>query len=520
MELTRKSIRMCRLKKKAVSQITMDDDFIVPDVKPDIEKIILDDGNVEIEEVKKLAEKAELRGRLSYKILYHPTEGNGLCAMEGTIPFDEYVNIPELEEKDYLQVEAEVEDLTIELIHSRKINVKAILTFCLNLEGIDEQPAVTAVEDDGPVETLMRVMRAAQTAVCQKDTYRLKEEIEIAGTQPDIEELLWSQCRLRNVQIKPLEGQLGIQGTVHVFCIYRGPEAHIPPQWLEKEIPFSGTVELPDATEDMYPEITSRLGHCQIEIQPDFDGENRSFSLDVVMEMDIKLYQEETLQVVSDVYSPAKGLEPEYLPAQVEEILVKNSSKTRLSERLKSGTEDNILQICHVDGVLRVDDKKPVEGGLMLEGALCLKVLYMTDSDSHPLQSMKGVVPFQYKAEARGMDETCAYQLDTGLEQLSATMLGGGEIEVKASVIFDLLVRKQLEEQIITGITEAPLDLEWIQKLPGIVVYVVQPGDTLWKIAKKFHASVDSLRQCNELGDDNLMPGKRLLVMKQVEEAV
>ena len=200
--------------------------------------------------------------------------------------------------------------------------------------------------------------------------------------------------------------------------------------------------------------------------------------------------------------------------------MVKNSSKTRLSERLKSGTEDNILQICHVDGVLRVDDKKPVEGGLMLEGALCLKVLYMTDSDSHPLQSMKGVVPFQYKAEARGMDETCAYQLDTGLEQLSATMLGGGEIEVKASVIFDLLVRKQLEEQIITGITEAPLDLEWIQKLPGIVVYVVQPGDTLWKIAKKFHASVDSLRQCNELGDDNLMPGKRLLVMKQVEEAV
>ena len=167
MELTKKSIRMCRLKKKTVSQITMDDDFIVPDVKPDIEKIILDDGNVEIEEVKKLTEKAELRGKLSYRILYHPSEGGSLCAMEGTIPFDEYVNIPELGEKDYLQVEAEIEDLTIELIHSRKINVKAILTFWLNLEGIEEQMAVTAVADDTPVEMLMRVMRAAQTAVCQ-----------------------------------------------------------------------------------------------------------------------------------------------------------------------------------------------------------------------------------------------------------------------------------------------------------------------------------------------------------------
>ena len=138
---------------------------------------------------------------------------------------------------------------------------------------------------------LMRVIRAAQTAVCQKDTYRLKEEIGLSGSQPDIEELLWNQCRLRNVQIRPMDGQLSIQGNLHVFCVYRGPEAHIPPQWLEKEIPFAGSVELPDAAEDMYPEITARLGHCQMDIQPDFDGENRSIALDVVMELDIKLYE-------------------------------------------------------------------------------------------------------------------------------------------------------------------------------------------------------------------------------------
>lgn len=520
MELTKKSIRMCRLKKRAISQITMDDDFIVPDVKPDIEKIILDDGDVEIEEVRRLAEKAELRGKLHYRLLYHPSEGGGLHAMQGTIPFDEYVNVPELADKDYLQAEAEIEDLTIELIHSRKINVKAILTFRLNVEGIDEETAVTEVTDEAPVEVLMRVIRAAQTAVCQKDTYRLKEEIGLSGSQPDIEELLWNQCRLRNVQIRPMDGQLSIQGNLHVFCVYRGPEAHIPPQWLEKEIPFAGSVELPDAAEDMYPEITARLGHCQMDIQPDFDGENRSIALDVVMELDIKLYEEETIQVVSDVYSPAKELSPEYLPAQVEEIVVKNSSRTRLTERLKSGSQDNILQICHVDGVVRVDDKKPVEGGLLLEGALCLKILYMTDSDSCPLQSMKGVIPFQYKAEARGMNEQCMYQLNTGLEQLGAVMLGGGEIEVKAVVLFDMLVRKQLKEQLITGITEEPLDLDRIQKLPGIVVYAVQPEDTLWKIAKKFHASVDSLRKLNELSEDTLSPGKRLLVLKQVEEAV
>ncbi len=518
MELKKKSIRMCRLKKKTVSQITMDDDFIVPDVKPDIEKIILDDGDVEIEEIKRLTEKVELRGKLSYRLLYHPGEGGQIQAMKGTIPFDEYVNVPELEDKDYLQADAEIEDLTIELIHSRKINVKAIVTFRLTVEGLDEQMAVTEVEDEEPVEMLMRAIRAAQAAVCQKDTYRVKEELEIGSSQPDIEELLWSQCRIRNVQTKPLDGKLSIQGTLAVFCVYRGPEAHIPPQWVERELPFAGTMDIPDATEDMYPEISVRLAHCQLEEQPDFDGENRSIALDAVLELDIKLYEEESIQIVTDVYSPAKELEPEYLPAEVEEILVKNSSKTRLSDKVKSGTGDNILQICHVDGSIKLDDMRVVEGGLQLEGALCLKILYMTDSDSHPLQSMKGVVPFQYKVEAKGINEQCIYQLNTGLEQLSAVMMGGGEIEVKAVILFDLLVRKKMNEQMITGITEQPVDLEAVQKLPGIVVYVVQPEDTLWKIAKRFHATVDSLRSANNLNEEPLAPGKRLMVIKQVEE--
>ena len=92
--------------------------------------------------------------------------------MAGSIPFDEYVNVPELDSRDYLQTGAEIEDLTIELIHSRKINVKAIITFRLTVEGLEEQNAVVDIEDAGPAEMLMRAVRAAQAAVCQKDTYR------------------------------------------------------------------------------------------------------------------------------------------------------------------------------------------------------------------------------------------------------------------------------------------------------------------------------------------------------------
>ena len=40
-------------------------------------------------------------------------------------------------------------------------------------------------------------------------------------------------------------------------------------------------------------------------------------------------------------------------------------------------------------------------------------------------------------------------------------------------------------EQVITGARTEPLDLKKLQEMPGIVGYIVQPGDSLWKIAKK-----------------------------------
>ena len=42
------------------------------------------------------------------------------------------------------------------------------------------------------------------------------------------------------------------------------------------------------------------------------------------------------------------------------------------------------------------------------------------------------------------------------------------------------------EEEIISEIREEELDMEKLQNMPGIVCYLVQPGDTLWDIAKRF----------------------------------
>ena len=126
--------------------------------------------------------------------------------------------------------------------------------------------------------------------------------------------------------------------------------------------------------------------------------------------------------------------------------------------------------------------------------------------------------PFHCQAEARGIGPDSVYQLNPGLEQLSAVMLGGDMVEIKGVVTLDILVMEQMSCPVITGISTMPLDMQKLQQLPGIVGYIVQPGDTLWDVAKKFHTTTENVMAANELTDEEVKPGMKLLLVKEVAQ--
>lgn len=51
--------------------------------------------------------------------------------------------------------------------------------------------------------------------------------------------------------------------------------------------------------------------------------------------------------------------------------------------------------------------------------------------------------------------------------------------------------------------------------MPGITVYIMKPGDTLWNIAKKFYTTVDEIIQMNDLDGDEVSSGTPLLLVKK-----
>lgn len=562
LELVKRNIHMNRFKNNVATQVTLDDDFIVPDTMDDMARVILSSGDIQIESVKNQSERVLVKGRLNFQILYRKAEG-GFQTMAGHIPFEEPVNIPGLEEKDYLGISWDLEDLTASMINSRKVSVKAIVTLVIRVETLyDAEAAVdvveggmdrrdesgwntgegdgggwaaggygtegynernmqepTGTEASGGMEILRRQADVAVIAVRRKDTYRIKEDISLSGSKPSIEQILWSEIRLRGTTTKPLDSKVHIEGEVMIFAIYTGEGENIPVQWLEESIPFAGEVELPESVEGMIPSISVRLVHKELEAKPDYDGEMRDLELDAVLELDMKLYEEQQIELLGDFYSNSRELELESGEVFFDRLLSKNTGKCRIAEKVDLKSGDRVLQICHNDGTIKIDDVEIQEDSLQIDGVLEVSLLYLTSDDSEPVRAETEMIPFHYEAETPGITQDSVYQLNTGLEQMTAVMAGGDTVEIKGVISLDILVLQPVKEPVILGVKEAPLDLEKLQELPGITGYIVQPGDRLWDIAKRFHTTRKQVIDANGLPGEQVRPGDRLILVKDVAGA-
>ena len=517
LDLEKQNLRRNRLKSQTGTQVTLDDDFIVPDTMSDMAEVILDSGIIQLEPVKVQRERITVRGKLDFHVLYRKEEG-GLQALGGSIPFEEAINVPDLDEKDYVSVSWQIEDLNTEMIHSRKLGIKAIVTLEAKAESLyDTEAAVDVRGEDDEIHLQVRRERipAAAIALRRKDTYRLKQDITLPGSKPVIERMLWTEMKLAGCQAKPLDGQIHLEGTLMVFALYEGGESGMV-QWVEESIPFSGEVEMQGAAADMIPVIGLKLIHRDLEEKPDYDGEMRELSVDAVIELDVRLYEEQELELLQDLYATNREIVLDTGEAVFDQILTRNFGKCRVAEKVEMETDPRVLQICHSSGSVKLDGVEVRENALAVDGVLEVKLLYLTDEDARPVQAETRLVPFHYEAEAPGITEDSIWYLEPGLEQLTAVMAGGGQAELRGVITLDLFVLQPETRQIILQAQVHPVDTEKMKAMPGIVGYLVQPGDSLWDVAKRFHTTEKSILEANELPGDAIKAGDCLILVKEI----
>ena len=150
-----------------------------------------------------------------------------------------------------------------------------------------------------------------------------------------------------------------------------------------------------------------------------------------------------------------------------------------------------------------------------MEGILHLSFLYLRGDDTEPYGNWQGMVPFSWTIEYPDMPEKVSSSLTSHVEQLAVTLAGSEAVEVKVVLSFDVFLRKLTPVEVITNVRMEPFDKEMLSNRPGIVGHIVQNGEDLWSLAKKYMTTIEGIKEINGLNDEKVSSGDKLLIFKE-----
>ena len=492
LELQKKQIHMSRSKNTVSAQVTFDEDFNIPDAKPDVGSVLLKQADAVMEELRQLSEKVIIKGRLDFEILY-AVEGSGrMKNLSGALTFEENVSYPGLEPGDYVRCRTKVEDISIRVVNSRKLHISAVLGAELFAASAQLEEAARSLSGKEDIAVLGKDMEVVSLQLQKKDTFRMEDDVVVAPGKPLAQSLLWKSLSLRSMEYQAQEDKMLIQAEAALFVIYEAGQEQLPMQWMEKTISFTGELPLVGCRHEMIPSVEPVLIKKEISIHPDEDGENRIFHVEAVVELDMKLYLEEKVHLLCDAYSTTKEVDTSYKTAHLETLQMKNKAKCRITEKIPLHSTDTMLQICHSEGTVSIDRTEIVSEGIRVEGAVYVTVLYLAANDERPMQAAAGVIPLSHVIEAGGITPGSCFTISPMLEQITTMIAPGGQGEVRAVISLDTFVLSEHEISVLDQVSFTGEQID-PNDFPGMIGYIVQPGDNLWSIAKKYRTRLTKI---------------------------
>lgn len=507
-----------------VHQFYEDFDFNVPDAKEDVKEIIEGHGVLRIEGSRRIDNYIEVKGKLYYQVLCMlQTEGQTLTSLTGTFPIEELIFVNELEDDGWMmQTTCNRVEINPQLIHSRKVNIKVQMELLIKPEkmislDITKDALPEEVYSSSEEYTLHKryvPVNALTIRVHNQDTYRIKEEVKLAGTKENIGEIILTDIPGYHMETKAVDDEILLSGEVQIFVMYNGEDGGN--DWIEESVHFEGRIPCYGLEEGMLHRVIAALSDEVIEPRMDEDGELRILGVEVTLNMHIEVYQEEEFEVLEDAYSCEKKCSITRAKMPLESLALSNQSRCKLSERISvPELGDEVLQICHSQGNLQVENVNVTDDGLLVEGILHTHFLYMRVSDEKPYGIWQGMIPFTHTVSAEHLAADVVYDMDSTLAQLSIAMTGSDEIEIKALLEFDCLIRQPYHMECISNIEVGDYEREEQELSAGIIGYIVKEGDDLWDLAKRYHTTEEGIMEVNNLSEKGLRPGEKILLFKE-----
>ena len=499
----------------------------VPENKPDIERVIdvtaeLTSFQTEIEE-----DGVNITGRIVPGIIYvadletQPVHFFGGEEDETVITFSNFVDIPGTEEGMNAFVDINIRRISYEVIDERTVEITVVITKFVKVTEYRQVTVITditGIPEDDIVDELLKIEEViGETTETTTVTGRIDRQ-DIPENKPPIERVLNATADLVTISSEIEDESVFIEGTLDGGIIYVAdvPEDQLqqPVHFLEQQIDFSVAVDIPGAFAPMTPFVNVHLRRISFQMINEDTVE-----ISVVLELFVKVTEARQVRIVTDIVTDIVDVERELL--RVENVVGEDTEYDTITGNLNVPMEKpDIERVLEPAGRVAEFEAMTEEDGVMIEGVVQGDILYVAQAPEEefqqPVHYFEGTINFENFVQIPGAEPDMQNYTAVRIKRISHEVLNTRTVEFTAVLEKFAKVTEFRQLEIITEIVEiAPVVDD--ECPPSYVVYVIQPGDTLWKIARRYRTTIEQIRKANPAVDpDNLQIGQKICVPKEI----
>ena len=512
MELIKEAVTVGEILFSDSFEAAADGDLIVPDIKPDILKVLQVDATSCISSKEISDGKLILGGRVNLTVLYLPdTEDGGVQSIKTTFEFSHKLDRPSIDESCSAIVDSDVSRVEFHVINSRKISLRAAILIDCEIISAREIAFPIGIDDEC-AQVLTTPITVNALCGVHDDEFMIKEGIEIPAGKASIGEILKIDYKLCDKEFKAITEKLVVKGILNVCILYTDTNGCI--EHTEADIPFTEVFDFPGITEDMTCELNYRICDCYYDVAEDSDGDRRIVNIELLVCAEMKASEMRELEIISDCFLPGFETNITYFETEFNEITASPSCQNTLRD--SAVTDKNQPQITGVYNVISravITSSRTEENKLSTEGKIEACILYLSDSAQTPVYSFKKEIPFSYLLDSPGTEPGMSCCVAADVSHTSFHLNAANEVELRYILNISASIPQRRTLSLIDDVETEEIPKN---KKKGIVIYFVQPGDTLWSISKNYFIPPEQLAEFNQLNAKNpLNPGQQLIIPAQ-----
>lgn len=430
-------------------------------------------------------------------------EGQNTRAFNANLDFTEILDFPGIESKMTLDEDITISTIECKVLNGRKVSFKVLLNVEAKVFLNENEEMVREVQGIDDIQSQI-VSLKMNSLVGQNSTKASARENLVIDTDDMVAEILSSDLYVKNKDTKISYNKVLAKADLQVKLVYLTEDGRI--KKLDETLPVMGFIDLVGVSEDDICSVKYKIKN--INIKPN-SGESHSINVEVELDMFCRAFGNKEVSIIQDMYSPSRNLGFKQNKVSTAVNMKNTRSTVSLREKVKL-EDDEYNKICDVVTNAVITEKNVSKDEVRYSGDLKLKFILLNEEQTEA-KTQEVTLPFSFSQEIAGIgkDSRIEAEINPIFEEFTKDSQ-----EVSAKIDLEAISNSYDLETI--NVIDNIEELEYEDINPySMVIYFVKPGDTIWKIAKRYRSTVEDIARINNLEDpDKISVGMQLFIPK------